>query len=288
VSAVTRPRRLISPRASQVVARVVLWSMMAATIAVLLYIVGFVLLHGLEHVTWTFLTAAPRDSGREGGVLPIIVGTLGVTMLGAAIATPLGIGTAIYLTEYTREGKLTRIVRFGADCLAGVPSIIFGLFGFVFFVLVLDFGWSILAGGLTLAFMILPTVIRTSEEAIKAVPPTFREVALSLGASKWQSIVRVVLPSALPGIVTGVILGFGRSISETAAVIFTAGSSLSHVIPTSVFDGTRTLSVHFYQLAREGISAEKAYATATVLVLSILVINVTAYAVMNRFMRRFK
>ncbi|MCK6545551.1 phosphate ABC transporter permease PstA [Myxococcota bacterium] len=262
--------------------------MMAGTLAVLLYIIGFVLLHGLEHVTWTFLTAAPRDSGREGGVLPIIVGTLGVTILGAAIATPLGIGTAIYLTEYTREGKLTRIVRFGADCLAGVPSIIFGLFGFVFFVLVLDFGWSILAGGLTLAFMILPTVIRTSEEAIKAVPPAFREVALSLGASKWQAIVRVVLPSALPGIVTGVILGFGRSISETAAVIFTAGSSLSHVIPTSVFDGTRTLSVHFYQLAREGISAEKAYATATVLVLSILIINVSAYAVMNRFMRRFK
>lgn len=282
------PRRLISPRAAQLVARIVLWSMMAGTLAVLLYIIGFVLLHGLEHVTWTFLTAAPRDSGREGGVLPIIVGTLGVTILGAAIATPLGIGTAIYLTEYTREGKLTRIVRFGADCLAGVPSIIFGLFGFVFFVLVLDFGWSILAGGLTLAFMILPTVIRTSEEAIKAVPPAFREVALSLGASKWQAIVRVVLPSALPGIVTGVILGFGRSISETAAVIFTAGSSLSHVIPTSVFDGTRTLSVHFYQLAREGISAEKAYATATVLVLSILIINVSAYAVMNRFMRRFK
>lgn len=282
------PRRLISPRAAQLVARIVLWSMMAGTLAVLLYIIGFVLLHGLEHVTWTFLSAAPRDSGREGGVLPIIVGTLGVTILGAAIATPLGIGTAIYLTEYTREGKLTRIVRFGADCLAGVPSIIFGLFGFVFFVLVLDFGWSILAGGLTLAFMILPTVIRTSEEAIKAVPPAFREVALSLGASKWQAIVRVVLPSALPGIVTGVILGFGRSISETAAVIFTAGSSLSHVIPTSVFDGTRTLSVHFYQLAREGISAEKAYATATVLVLSILIINVSAYAVMNRFMRRFK
>jgi phosphate transport system permease protein len=169
-----------------------------------------------------------------------------------------------------------------------VPSIIFGLFGFVFFVLTLQFGWSILAGGLTLAFMILPTVIRTSEEAIKAVPAAYREVALTLGASKWESIVKVVLPSALPGIVTGVILGVGRSISETAAVIFTAGSSLSQAIPHSVFAGTRTLSVHFYQLAREGISAEKAYATAAVLVASILVINVSAYAIMNRFIRRYR
>jgi len=216
------------------------------------------------------------------------VGTLAVTLFAVAIATPLGLGTAIYLTEFTRENRFTRMVRFGADSLAGVPSIIFGLFGFVFFVITLGFGWSILAGGLTLAFMVLPTVIRTSEEAIKAVPAGYREVALTLGATKWQSIVKVVLPSALPGIVTGVILGMGRSISETAAVIFTAGSSLSQVVPTSLFDGTRTLSVHFYQLAREGISAEKAYASAAVLVLSILVINVSAYTLMNRFIRRYR
>jgi phosphate transport system permease protein len=218
----------------------------------------------------------------------IAVGTLAVTALGVALATPLGLGTAIYLTEYTAEGRMTRVIRFGADCLAGVPSIIFGLFGFVFFVITLGFGWSILAGGLTLAFMILPTIIRTSEEAIRAVPRQHREVALSLGASKWESIYKVVVPTGLPGIVTGIILGVGRSISETAAVIFTAGSSLSHVIPTSVFDGTRTLSVHFYQLAREGISAEKAYATASVLVVAILAINVTAYALMERFMKRFR
>ena len=136
--------------------------------------------------------------------------------------------------------------------------------------------------------MIIPTVIRTSEEAIKAVPAGFREVSLSLGASKWETIRKVVLPSALPGILTGIILGVGRSISETAAVIFTAGSSLSQVVPTSLFDGTRTLSVHFYTLAREGISADKAYATASVLVISILVINMSAYAIMNRFMRRYR
>lgn len=284
----TRRGRMISPRHTQLLARVILWTMMAATLAVLVFIVVFVVERGLAHVTWSFLTGAPRASGKEGGVLPMIVGTLAVTGLGVAIATPLGVGTAIYLTEYTREGWMTKIIRFGAECLAGVPSIIFGLFGFVFFVLVLGFGWSILAGGLTLAFMILPTIIRTSEEAIKAVPPAYREVGLSLGASKWESIVKVVLPSAMPGIVTGVILGVGRSISETAAVIFTSGSSLSKVIPTSLFDGTRTLAVHFYQLAREGISADKAYATATVLVLAILVINVTAYTIMSRFMKRYR
>jgi phosphate transport system permease protein len=280
--------RLITPRQAQTIARCVLWLMMAATLAVLLFILLFVLKRGLGHLTWTFLSAPPSDSGKQGGVLPMIIGTMGVTLLAILVATPLGVGTAIYLTEYTRGGRLTRFIRFGAECLAGVPSIIFGLFGFVFFVLTLGFGWSILAGGLTLAFMILPTVIRTSEEAIKAVPPAYREVALSLGASKWESIVKVVLPSALPGIVTGVILGVGRCISETAALIYTAGSSLSRVVPTSLFEGTRTLAVHFYQLAREGISAEKAYATATVLVLSILAINVTAYGVMNRFIRKYR
>lgn len=283
-----RRRRLITPRQAQTVARAVLWTAMALTVAVLVFIVLFILKRGLGHVTWSFLTDAPTDSGRHGGVLPMIVGTIAVTLMGVLVATPLGVGTAIYLTEYTRETRLTRVIRFGAECLAGVPSIIFGLFGFVFFVITLGFGWSILAGGLTLAFMILPTVIRTSEEAIKSVPYSYREVSLSLGATKWETIRKVVLPSAMPGILTGVILGVGRSISETAAVIFTAGSSLSQVIPTSLFDGTRTLSVHFYTLAREGISAEKAYATASVLVLAILVINLGAYGVMNRFIRRYR
>ncbi|WP_437608074.1 phosphate ABC transporter permease subunit PstC [Sorangium sp. So ce834] len=282
-----RPRK-VPPRTVQAAARVLLWSMMAATLLVLLVIVGFVLERGVPHLSWTFLSAAPSDSGRGGGVFPMFVGTLAVTSLAVLLATPLGLGTAIFLTEYTREGRLTRLLRFGAECLAGVPSILFGLFGFVFFVVTLGLGWSILAAGFTLAFMILPTVIRTSEEAIKAVPRVHREVSLSLGASKWQTIVRVVLPSAIPGIVTGILLGVGRSISETAAVIFTAGSSLPRAAPTSLFDGTRTLSVHFYQLAREAISAQNAYATAALLVLSILAIDVAAYALMDRFMRRYR
>jgi phosphate transport system permease protein len=260
---------------------------MAGAVAILVGIVAFVLGRGVPHLGLGFLTAAPLDGGRGGGVMPIVVGTLQVTALGLVTAAPLGLGTAIYLVEYTREGRLTRLIRFGTDCLAGVPSIIFGLFGFVLFVLTLGFGWSILAGGLTLAFMLLPTIIRTSEEALRAVPAAYRDVALSLGASRWQAIRKVVLPSALPGVVTGLVLGMGRAIGETAAVIFTAGASLPPRVPRSVFEGTRTLSVHFYQLAREGISAEKAYATAAVLVIAISLINVAAYAAMTRMMRRF-
>lgn len=279
---------LLTPRRAQMLARIALWTMMAVAIAILVLILAFVLGRGLRHVSWTFLSALPIESGRAGGVMPIVAGTLQVTLLGVATATPLGVGTAIYLVEYTREGRLTRIIRFGAECLAGVPSIIFGLFGFVLFVLTLGFGWSILAGGLTLAFMTLPTLIRTSEEALRAVPAAYREVSLSVGASKWQTIRKVVLPAAFPGILTGLILGLGRAIGETAAVIFTAGSSLPHRVPRSLYEGTRTLSVHFYQLAREGISADNAYATAAVLILAISFINVGAHVAMNRFMRRYR
>jgi phosphate transport system permease protein len=277
---------LLTPVRTQVAARVLLWSMMAATVTVLVSILGFVLVRGLPHVSWAFLSSAPIESGRFGGVYPIIAGTLQVTLLGVLAAVPLGVGTAIYLVEYTREGRLTRAIRFGSECLAGVPSIIFGLFGFVLFVLTFGFGWSILSGGLTLALMTLPTIIRTSEEALKAVPRAYREVALSLGASKWQAIAGVVLPAALPGILTGLILALGRAVGETAALIFTAGSSLPHSTPKSLFEGTRTLSVHFYQLAREGISADHAYASAAILVLAISLINLASSFALNRFVRR--
>jgi phosphate transport system permease protein len=279
--------KLLTPLRAQLLARLLLWSLMALAVTILGAILIFVLARGLPHVTWSFLARAPLESGRAGGVFPIISGTLQVTSLGVITAMPLGVGTAIYLVEYTREGRLTRAIRFGSECLAGVPSIIFGLFGFVLFVLTLGFGWSILSGGLTLGLMTLPIIIRTSEEALKAVPKAYREVALSLGASKWQAIAGVVLPAALPGILTGVILAVGRAVGETAALIFTAGSSLPHRTPDSVFDGTRTLSVHFYQLAREGISAEHAYASAAVLVLAISLINLGSSVAMNRFMRRY-
>jgi phosphate transport system permease protein len=223
--------------------------------------------------------------GRAGGIFPTIVGTVLLTVVALLLATPLGVGTAIYLTEYTWENAVTRVIRFGAECLAGIPSIIFGLFGFILFVTKLGFGWSILSGGLTLAFMILPTLIRTSEEAIKSVPASYRQVSFSLGGTKWQTVTRVVLPSALPGIVTGIILSVGRSIGETAAVIFTAGSALR--IPTSLFSSSRTMSVHFYILAREGISMSKAYGTAAILVIAILAVNIATYYLMNKFIRKY-
>ena len=204
----------------------VLWLCTGLTILVLVLIIAFILYHGLPHLTWAFLTQAPVRMGREGGIFPMIIATLYMTGLAMLVAAPLGVGTAIYLTEYTRGGKVTALIRFGADCLAGMPSIIFGLFGFVFFVIKLDLGWSMLSGGLTLALMVLPTIIRTSEEAIRAVPAAYRDVAFGLGSTRWQMVTTVVLPSALPGICTGIILSIGRSVTETAAVMLTAGSAL--------------------------------------------------------------
>jgi phosphate transport system permease protein len=259
--------------------------MTLVTVAVLLFIILFILRKGVPALSWDFLTQDPVDMGKAGGIFSTIVGTIVLTIGAILIATPLGIGTAIFLTEYTWEGPVTRIIRFGAECLAGIPSIIFGLFGFILFVTKLGFGWSILSGSLTLAFMILPTIIRTSEEAIKSVPPVYRTVSFSLGSTKWQTVTRVVLPSALPGIVTGVILSVGRSIGETAAVIFTAGSALRP--PTSLFSSSRTMSVHFYILAREGISMPNAYGTAAILIIAILGINVLTYYLMNRFIKRY-
>lgn len=275
----------IGPRTSQIIAHVILLLMTIITIIVLFFIIGYVFKNGFAQLSLEFLFDKTREMGKEGGILPSIIGTLFVTILAVIIATPLGVGSAVYLVEYTRGGLLRRIISFGADCLAGVPSIIFGLFGFIFFVIQLKLGWSVLSGSLTLAVMIIPTIIRTSEEAIKAVPVSYREISYSLGGGKLDTIWKVVLPTSLPGILTGVILGIGRAIGETAAVIFTAGSSLG--MPTSVFSSTRTLAVHFYILAREGISMEKAYGTATVLIIIILFINFVAYRLMHRFMERY-
>ena len=271
-------------RASQAAAVALLGGATLLTLAVLAFIVVFVMEKGLPAISLEFLFTKPRDMGRSGGILPTLVGTFALPLMALALAMPLGVGTAIYLSEYTRESRLTRAIRFGTDCLAGIPSIIFGLFGYIFFVTTLGLGWSLLSGGLTLAIMILPTIIRTSEEAIRAVPHSWREVSLSVGATRWETVTRVVLPNALPGIVTGVMLSLGRSIGETAAVIFTAGSSLR--MPGSVMDSARTMAVHFYILAREGISSEKAYGTAAVLVASVLAVNAATYWLMHRFITR--
>ena len=277
--------RRLGPRIEERAARTVLWTLTLITVAVLLFIIVFILRRGLPAISLEFLTANPVDMGKAGGIFSTVVGTIALTALAILIAAPLGICTAIYLTEYTWGGPVTRVIRFGAECLAGIPSIIFGLFGFILFVTKLKFGWSILSGGLTLAFMLLPTIIRTSEEAIKSVPPAYRQVGFSLGSTKWQTVTRIVLPSALPGIATGIVLSVGRSLGETAATIFTAGSALR--MPTSLFSSTRTMSVHFYILAREGISAPNAYGTAAILIIAILGINILTYYLMNRFIRRY-
>jgi phosphate transport system permease protein len=254
------------------------------SLAIVAFIILFVLERGLPQLSWEFLFSKPKSMGRAGGIFPAIVGTLLLSLMAIVVALPLGIGTAVYLAEYTRESPLTKAIRFGTDCLAGIPSIIFGLFGYVFFVTTLKMGWSLIAGALTLAMMVLPTIIRTSEEAIRSVPRSWREVSLSLGATRWETVSKVVLPNALPGIITGVMLSFGRSIGETAAVIFTAGSSFR--LPRGAFDSVRTLAVHFYLLAREGISTNMAYGTAAVLVISVLAVNVITYVLMHRFIAR--
>lgn len=274
----------IHPRHTQRLAIAFLGGATLLTLAILIFIIVFILEKGLPVVNLNFLTSNPEDLGRAGGIFPTLIGTFLLPLLAIIIAAPLGISTSVYLSEYTKESKITQIIRFGTDCLAGIPSIIFGLFGYIFFVITLEMGWSILSGSLTLAVMVLPTIIRTSEEAIRSVPKTYREVSFSLGASRWQTVKKVILPNALPGIVTGVMLSIGRSIGETAAVIFTAGSSLR--LPNTVFDSARTMAVHFYILAREGISNENAYGTAAALIIAVLIVNLSAYWLMNRFIAK--
>ncbi|KXG75952.1 phosphate ABC transporter permease PstA [Thermotalea metallivorans] len=256
------------------------------TLIALLSIIGYILMNGAKHIHWEFFVKEPSSMGREGGIFSIIVGTLYLTLVSIVIATPIGVAGAIYLTEYAKENRLVRIIRFGTETLAGIPSIIFGLFGFVFFVVFLGFRWSILSGGLTLAMMILPTLLRATEESLKTVPQSYREGSLALGATKWQTIMKVVLPSSVSGILTGLILGIGRAVGETAAVMLTAGSSLG--LPKSIMDPARTMSVHLYLLASEGLSKEKTFATATVLVIFVVIINCFANILANKYMKKTK
>lgn len=220
-----------------------------------------------------FLLTNPN--GEEGGIFSSIFSTVYVVALSILISTPIGICAAIYLVEYAKPGKVVRIIRFATESLAGIPSIIFGLFGYIFFVTYLKLGFSLLAGALTVSMMVLPTIVRTTEEALKAVPNAYREGSLGLGATKLKTIKKIILPSAIPGILTSIILSIGRIIGETAALLFTAGMYASEV-PTSVFDSGRTLTVHLYLLCKEGISFEKAFATATILIITVLVLNFIA------------
>jgi phosphate transport system permease protein len=263
-----------------------LWTTASAVIGCLLLIIIFILKEGLPVVNWEFLTAFPSAMGRQGGIFPTIIASLYLTIAALIIAAPVGVGTAIYLTEYTRKGIITKVIRFAMETLAGVPSIIFGLFGFAFLVTFLHLGFSILSGAITLALMLLPTIIRTSEEAIKAVPNSYREGSLALGATKWVTVAKVVVPAALPGIVTGVVLGIGRAIGETAAVWLTVGGALR--LPFSIMDSARPMTLHLYTLAAEGLSLPRAYATASILIITIGIINTIASFFMSRFSLKLK
>lgn len=254
----------------------------------LLGILAYILANGFRAITWEFLTQPPTDSMTKGGIMPAIVGTLYLTVGAILVALPLGVVSAIFLTEYAKQGALSRIIRVGVNCLAGVPSVVFGLFGLGFFVVFLKFGSCILAGALTLGILILPTIIGAAEEAIKAVPQTFREASLALGVSKWDTIFRIVLPSALPGILTGAILGVGRAAGETAPIMFTAAAFFTAVLPKSIFDEVMALPYHIYVLATAGTHIEETRPLqyGTVLVLIALVLGIDLIAIIMRSMIR--
>ena len=256
-------------------------------IAILVIILQNIIINGLPALSWEFLTQPPSDLGRSGGIFPAIVGTLYLVAGAIAIALPLGVGAAIYLIEYTREGRVTRLIRTGVDLLNGTPSIVFGLFGFAFIVLYLGIGVSMLAGQVTLALMVLPTVIRTTEESLKNIPNALREGSLALGATKWQTISRVILPPAVPGIVTGAILSIGRAAGETAPIMFTAVVFSSRFLPNSVFQPVMALPYHLFILATNvpGASTNK-YGTALVLLLMVVGFYAVAIIVRTHFQNK--
>lgn len=256
----------------------------------LFIILFFIFIRGFKVLSLNFIFDFPREGMTKGGIFPAIIGTLYLSVGAILFALPLGVLSAVYLTEYAKSSKLTRIIRIGINTLAGTPSVVFGLFGLAVFVKLFKFGVSILAGALTLGMLILPTIIRASEEAILTVPQTFMEASYALGATKWQTITHVVLPNAMPGILTGVILGIGRAAGETAPILFTAATFYTRRLPRSIFDEVMALPYHIYALMTEGTKPDLqvpiAYGTA--LVLLILVVGINLTAILIRIKRRRK
>lgn len=249
-------------------------------LAALVLICAFLLIKGLPAITWSFLTEMPRDSMTAGGILPCIIGTIALSLGTMVVAFPLGVASAVYLNEYAKPGRMLRLIRLGINNLAGVPSVVFGLFGLAFFVTFFGLGVSLISGILTLSILVLPVIIGTAEEALRSVPQTYREASLGLGATKWQTIRLVVLPAALPGMLTGAILGLSRVAGETAAIMFTAAVFYTPSLPTSLGDSIMALPYHIYVLATAGTEIDKTrplqYGTALVLIVLVLGMNLTA------------
>lgn len=240
------------------------------TMAALLFVIVYILMKGIPHLTPELF--ARKYTSENVSLLPALINTLSMTGLSLMFAVPVGIGAAVYLTEYAKRGsRLVMVTRMTAETLSGIPSIVYGLFGALFFVKYMGFGLSLLSGALTLGIMILPLIMRTTEEALRAVPDSYREGSFGLGAGKLRTVFRIVLPSAVPGILSGVILGIGRIVGESAALIFTAGTVAEAA--DNVFDSARTLSVHMYAISGEGLYINQTYATAVVLLVVVIVIN---------------
>jgi len=253
------------------------------TVSALLFVVGYILVKGVPNLSFKLFEWKYTTDNLS--LLPALLNTFLMTGLSLLIAVPLGVFAAIYLVEYAKRGsKLVRLVRMNAETLAGIPSIVYGLFGMLFFVTALKLGFSMLSGALTISIMILPVILRTSEEALMSVPDSFREGSFGLGAGRLRTVFRVVLPDAIPGILAGVILGVGRTVGETAALLYTAGTSSDTV--SGIMDSARTLSVHMYALSQEGLYINQTYATAVVLLVIVVGINALSATVAKRVTRR--
>jgi phosphate transport system permease protein len=247
-------------------------------------LVVYIIIIGLPQISWDFLTQMPRDGMRAGGIWPAIVGTFYLTLGTAIFSVPLGIAAAIYIGEYAGDNRWTRLIRIAIVNLAGIPSVVYGLFGFGLFVIFLRFGTSILAASLTLSIMTLPVIISTTEEALRSVPQSFRVVSISLGGSRWQTIWRIVLPNALPGIVTGVILGLERAAGETAPILFTGAAFFLPNLPQSPLDATMALPYHLFVISTQvpGMPLQIQYGTVLVLLVFVLGMNVIATVIRSR------
>ena len=261
------------------VMRVLVWGAALLTAGVLLALIAYILIRGVPNLKLSLFEL--EYNSENVSMFPSIVMTIYMTVLTLIITTPLGIGCAIYLTEYAKRGnKVVEVIRLAAETLSGIPSIVYGLFGMLFFVTALQWKTSILAGSCTLAIMVLPLIIRSTEEALKSVPDSYREASFGLGAGKLRTVVRVVLPPAMPGIVAGVILAVGRIVGETAALIYTAGTVAK--ITINPMESARTLAVHMYALSSEGLHTNEAFATGVVLLLVVLMLNATSNAIAKR------
>jgi len=278
----------MSRQTSQKIAFALLTAATVIVVVPIVLVIIYIIAQGIGAINWEFLTAMPRSGMREGGILPAIVGTVVLTFGTAIASIPLAIGAAIYLAEYARDTWLTRLIRLAIINLAGIPSVVYGLFGLGLFVLFLHLGTSLIAGSLTLGLMTLPVVISTAEEAILAVPQSFRVVSISLGGTRWQTIRHQVLPQALPGILTGIILGLERVAGETAPILFTVAAFYLPRLPHSPFDQTMALPYHLYVISTQvpGMPIDVQYGTALVLLILVLSMNVVATLIRSRFRRK--